>query len=58
MEKEKFKDLNKKYRRPEKCANMATPNCNTEIWKSNLTSLYKMNKIDLQRIENLHVNMQ
>ena len=54
MEEEKFIDLNKKYSRPESCPNMVSPKCNTEIWKSNLTSSYKMNKIDLQRTENLH----
>ena len=54
-EEEKLKDQNKKYSRPENCPNMVTPKCNSEIWKSNLTSPYKMNKIELQRIENLHV---
>ena len=55
MEKEKFKDLNKKYSRPENCPNMVTPKCNSEIWKSNLTSSYRINEADLQRIENSHV---
>ena len=55
IEKEKLKDQNKKYSRPENCPNMVTPKCNSEIWKSNLTSPYKMNEIELQRIENLHV---
>ena len=55
MEKGKLKDLNKKYSRPENCPNMATPKCNSEIWKSNLTLTYRMNEIELQRIENLHV---
>ena len=55
MEEEKLKDLNKKYSRPENCPNMATPKCNSEIWKSNLTSTYRMDETGLQRIENLHV---
>ena len=55
MEKKKPKDLNKKYSRPENCPNMVTPKCNSEIWKSNLTSTYRMNEVELQRIENLHV---
>ena len=55
MEEEKLQDLNKKYSRPENCLNMVTPKCNSEIWKSNPTSTYRMNEIELQRIENLHV---
>ena len=55
MEKEKLKDLNKKYSRPENCPNVATPKYNSEIWKSNLTSTYRMNEVELQRIKNLHV---
>ena len=55
MEEEKLKDLNKKYSRPENCPNIATPKCNSEISKSNLISTYRMNEIELQRIENLHV---
>ena len=57
MEKEKPKDLNKKYNRPENCPNMVTPKYNSEIWKSNLTSTYRMNEVELQRIENLHVKV-
>ena len=56
MEEEQLKDLNKKYNRPENCPNMASPKCSSEIWKSNLTSAYRMNEIELQRIEDLHVN--
>ena len=33
---------------------MANPKCNSEIWKSNLNS-YRMNEIELHRIEHLHV---
>ena len=55
MEEEKLKDINKKYSRPENCSNMVTPKCNSEIWKSNLTSTYRMNEKEIQRIENLHV---
>ena len=55
MEEGKVKDLNKKYSKPENCPNIVTSKCNTEIWKSNLTLSNKMNEIDLQRIENLHV---
>ena len=47
MEEEKLKDINKKYSRPESCSNMVTPKCNSEIWKSNLTSTYTMNEIEL-----------
>ena len=54
IEKEKLKDQNKKYSRPENCPNMVTPKCNSEIWKSNLTPTYRMNEIELQRKENLH----
>ena len=53
MEEEKLKDLNKKYRRPENCPNMMTPKCNSEIWKSTLTSTYRVNEIDIKRIEHL-----
>ena len=55
MAEEKLKDLNKKYSRPENCPNMVTPKCNSEIWKSNPTSIYRMNETELQRIQNLHV---
>ena len=55
MEEEKLKDLNKKYCRPDNCTNMVTPKCNSEIWKSNLASTYRMNETELQRIENLHM---
>ena len=55
MEEEKLKDLNKKYSKPENCPNIATPKSNSEIWKSYLTSTYRMNEIELQKIENLHV---
>ena len=48
MEEEKPKDLNKKHSRPENCPNMATSKCNSEIWKSNLTSTHIMNEIELQ----------
>ena len=34
---------------------MVTRKCKIEIWKSNLTSSHKMNKTDIQRIENSHV---
>ena len=33
---------------------MVTPKCNTEISKYNLTSIYKRNEIELQRIDHLH----
>ena len=55
MEEEKLKDLNKKYSRPENCPKMVTPKCNSEIWKSKLTSTCRMNEKELQRIKNLHV---
>ena len=45
MEEEKLKDLNKKYSRLENCPNMVTPKRSSEVWKSNLTSTYRMNKI-------------
>ena len=45
MEEEKLKDLNKKYSRLENCPNMVTPIRSSEVWKSNLTSTYRMNKI-------------
>ena len=57
MEKEKFKVLNKRCSRRGNCPSMVTPKCNTEIWKSNLTSSYKMNERDFQRIENFHVKV-
>ena len=53
MEEEKLKDLNKQFRRPENCPNMVTPKCNSEIWKSTMTSTYRMDEIDIQRTENL-----
>ena len=56
MEEEKLKDLNKKYSRPDNYTNMVFPKCNSEIWRSNLTSTYRMNEIELQRIENLHMS--
>ena len=54
MEEEKLKDLNKNYSRPENVPNTATPKCNSEIWKFNLASTYRMNEIELQRVEDLH----
>ena len=55
MAEEKLKDLNKKYSRAENCPNMVTPKYNSEIWKSNPTSTYRMNETELQRTQNLHV---
>ena len=56
-EEEKLKDLHKKYSRPGNCPNMVTPKCYSQIWKSNLTSTCRMNEIELQRMENLHVKV-
>ena len=56
-EEEKLKDLHKKYSRPGNCPNMVTPKCNSQIWKSNLTSTCRMNETELQRIGNLHVKV-
>ena len=47
MEEEKLKDLNKKYSRPDNCTNMVTPQSNSKIWKSNVTSTYRVNEIEL-----------
>ena len=53
MDEEKFKALLKKYNVPENCPNIIVPKCNADIWKSNLTSPYTINKIRLQNIQNL-----
>ena len=45
-----FKALNKNYNLPENCPTMIVPKCNTEIWKSNLKSRYRINEIRLQNL--------
>ena len=58
MEEKKLEDLNKKSSLPENCPNMVTLKFNSDIWKSNLTSAYKMNKIKLHRIEHYLLQKQ
>ena len=36
MEEEKFKTINKKYRRQENCPNIVAPKVNSEIWNENI----------------------
>ena len=56
MDKEKkSKALHKKYNVPENCPNIIVPKCNGEIWKDNLISPYRINKIRPQNIQNLSV---
>ena len=55
MDEEKFEALHKKYNVPQNCPNIIVPKCNAEIWKSNLTSPYRINEIRLQNIQNFSV---
>ena len=45
----------KKYNVPENYHNIIFPKCNAEIWKDNQTSLYRINEMRLQNIQNLSV---
>ena len=55
VDEEKFEALLKKYNVPDNCPNIIVPKCNAEIWKNNLTSRYRINKIKLQNIQNLGI---
>ena len=47
---EKFNAFHKKYKVPENYPNIVVLKCNEKIWKNNLTSSYRINKIRLQNI--------
>ena len=56
MEEEKFKTINKKYRRPENCSNIVAPRVNSETWNENLQASYRMTDINLRKIQFLNVS--
>ena len=56
MEEEKFKTMNKKYRRPENCPAIVAPKVNSEIWNENLQASHRMTDINLREIQWLNVS--
>ena len=56
MEEEKFKTINKKYRRSEYCPNISVPKVNNEIWNENLQASHRMTVINLRKIQLLNVS--
>ena len=56
MEEEKFKTMNKKYRRPENCPAIVAPKVNSEIWNENLQASHRMTDINLWKIQLLNVS--
>ena len=56
MEEEKFKTMNKKYRRPENCPAIVAPKVNSEIWNENLQASHRMTDINLRKIQLLNVS--
>ena len=56
MEEEKFKTINKKYRRPENCSAIVAPKVNSEIWNENLQTSHRMTDINLRNIQLLNVS--
>ena len=50
MEEEKFKTINKKYRRSENFLNVVAPKVNSEIWKENLQAAHRMTDINFRKI--------
>ena len=48
MEEEKLKNLNKKYKRPEKCPQLSASKVNSEVWNENLLTVNRMTDISLQ----------
>ena len=41
MEEEKFKTINKKYRRQENCSSIVSPKASSEIWNENLGASHR-----------------
>ena len=56
MEEEKFKTINKKYRRPESCPAIVAPKVNSEIWNENLQASHRMTDINLRKTQLLNVS--
>ena len=56
MEEEKFKTIDKKYRRPENCPNIGALKVNSEIWNENLQASHRMTDINLRKIQLLNVS--
>ena len=56
MEEEKFKTINKNYRRPENCSTIVASRVNSEIWNENLQASHRMTGIDLRKIQLLNVS--
>ena len=58
MEEEKFRNLNKKYKRPENCPHLSAPEINSEIWNENLLTANHMTDISLCKIQLLNVSAE
>ena len=56
MEEEKFKTINKKYRRPESCPAIVAPKVNSEIWNENLQASHRMTDVNLRKTQLLNVS--
>ena len=50
MEEEKYKAINRKYRRPESYPNIIAPKVNSETWNENLQTLNRTTDIKLRKI--------
>ena len=58
-EEEKFKNINKKYRRPENFPNIVAPKVRispSEIWNKNLQALHWVTDINLMKIQLLNLS--
>ena len=56
MEEEKFKNFNKKYKRPENCLHLSAPKINSEIKNENFLTANHMTDISLCKIQLLNVS--